>query len=167
MDLTTAAQLMGNFGEFIGAIAVLITLVYLAVQVKYSKTLLEENRRIALGQISQTNTGFRLELQRYLGQPHIAELRSRIEQGEARYHDGQVANFKALDPVEQAQWRCIAAQFAIMTDEGIYQSSLGLMGQQDSATFERQALSSMPYWQLFENYVPTRLRNWYENRVDD
>ncbi len=34
MTLTDTAQLMGNFGEFFGAIAVLATLVYLVVQIK-------------------------------------------------------------------------------------------------------------------------------------
>ena len=34
MDLMTAAQLMGNLGEFIGSIGVVVTLVYLAVQIR-------------------------------------------------------------------------------------------------------------------------------------
>ena len=34
MDLMTTAQLLGNFGEFIGSIGVVVTLVYLAVQIR-------------------------------------------------------------------------------------------------------------------------------------
>jgi hypothetical protein len=34
MDLEATAQLLGNFGEFVAAVAVLITLVYLAIQTK-------------------------------------------------------------------------------------------------------------------------------------
>ena len=34
MDLMSTAQLMGNFGEFFGAIAVVVTLVYLARQIR-------------------------------------------------------------------------------------------------------------------------------------
>jgi hypothetical protein len=34
MDLITTAQLLGNFGEFVGAIAVVFTLAYLAVQIR-------------------------------------------------------------------------------------------------------------------------------------
>ncbi len=41
MDLMSIAQLLGNFGEFVGAIAVVVTLVYLAVQVKQSKVATE------------------------------------------------------------------------------------------------------------------------------
>ena len=34
MDLMSKAQLLGKFGEFVGAIAVVITLGYLAVQIR-------------------------------------------------------------------------------------------------------------------------------------
>jgi hypothetical protein len=37
MSLMDFAQLLGNFGEFFGSIAVLATLIYLAVQVKHAK----------------------------------------------------------------------------------------------------------------------------------
>lgn len=37
MDHQTFAQLLGNYGEFVGAIAVVVTLAYLAVQVRQSK----------------------------------------------------------------------------------------------------------------------------------
>ena len=36
MDHQTFAQLLGNYGEFVGAIAVVATLAYLAVQVRQS-----------------------------------------------------------------------------------------------------------------------------------
>ena len=39
MDHLTFAQLLGNYGEFIGAIAVVATLGYLALQVKHSRKL--------------------------------------------------------------------------------------------------------------------------------
>jgi len=34
MDHLTFAQLLGSYGEFVGAIAVVITLVYLSVQIR-------------------------------------------------------------------------------------------------------------------------------------
>lgn len=37
MDHQAVAQLLGNYGEFIGSIAVLVTLVYLSVQVRQAK----------------------------------------------------------------------------------------------------------------------------------
>jgi hypothetical protein len=43
MDHQAFAQLLGNYGEFIGAIAVVITLVYLAFQVKFGRESLDAN----------------------------------------------------------------------------------------------------------------------------
>jgi hypothetical protein len=37
MDIQAVAQLLGNFGEFAGSIAVFATLIYVAVQVKQAK----------------------------------------------------------------------------------------------------------------------------------
>ena len=37
MDLMSAAQLLGNLGEFLGSIAILVTLIYLAIQVKQAR----------------------------------------------------------------------------------------------------------------------------------
>ena len=39
MTLMETAQLLGNFGEFFGAIAVVATLIYLAIQVRQSNHL--------------------------------------------------------------------------------------------------------------------------------
>jgi hypothetical protein len=47
MDLMSVAQLLGNLGEFVGAIAVVVTLAYLTVQIrqtnKIQKTLTRQN----------------------------------------------------------------------------------------------------------------------------
>lgn len=45
MDLQATAQLLGNFGEFVGAIAVVVTLGYLAVQVRHSREATDANTR--------------------------------------------------------------------------------------------------------------------------
>ena len=46
MDHQTFAQLLGNYGEFFGAIAVFVTLMYLATQVRHTS----EQTRLALSQ---------------------------------------------------------------------------------------------------------------------
>ena len=43
MDHQAFAQLLGNYGEFLGAIGVIATLVYLAIQVRQSSVLLTHN----------------------------------------------------------------------------------------------------------------------------
>ena len=45
MDHQAFAELLGNYGEFVGAIAVVVTLFYLALQVRHSKSATEANTR--------------------------------------------------------------------------------------------------------------------------
>lgn len=45
MDHQALAQLLGNYGEFFGSIAVFATLAYLAVQVRHSKAATEANTK--------------------------------------------------------------------------------------------------------------------------
>jgi hypothetical protein len=45
MDHQAFAQLLGNYGEFVGAIAVVVTLIYLAIQVRDGKKATEANTR--------------------------------------------------------------------------------------------------------------------------
>ena len=45
MDHQAFAQLLGNYGEFVGAIAVVATLFYLAVQVRHTKEATDANTR--------------------------------------------------------------------------------------------------------------------------
>ena len=51
MDHQTFAQLLGNYGEFVGAIAVVVTLAYVAIQVRHTRQVVEENARSARYQI--------------------------------------------------------------------------------------------------------------------
>ena len=57
MDHQAIAQLLGNYGEFVGAIAVVARLYYLALQVRHSSDAteantraMEESRRLAMAQ---------------------------------------------------------------------------------------------------------------------
>lgn len=56
MDLMSTAQLLGNFGEFVGAIAVVGSLIYLAIQVKHAKSATERNSEIILAQNYQSRS---------------------------------------------------------------------------------------------------------------
>ena len=56
MDHQAIAQLLGNYGEFVGAIAVVVTLGYLAAQVRQnSKSLDASTSQELLGQINSLN----------------------------------------------------------------------------------------------------------------
>ena len=47
MSLMETAQLLGNFGEFVGAIAVVVTLIFLTAQVRLNRVAMRESNAIA------------------------------------------------------------------------------------------------------------------------
>jgi hypothetical protein len=55
---------IGAIAELFGALAVLTTLIYLAVQVKHSRDLLEENRNPSMSQVYQDRSRNRIDIAR-------------------------------------------------------------------------------------------------------
>jgi hypothetical protein len=53
MSFSEVAQLLGNIGEFIGSIVVIVTLVYLAVQVRQAKEQIIHASQQMRGQAAQ------------------------------------------------------------------------------------------------------------------
>ena len=58
MDLMSTAQLLGNFGEFFGAIAVVVTLIYLAGQLRQNTKALRSASYEHWNEISSSFTDF-------------------------------------------------------------------------------------------------------------
>jgi hypothetical protein len=54
MDHQAIAQMLGNYGEFVGAIAVVVTLAYVAVQVRQSKQATIENTKAVRSSIFES-----------------------------------------------------------------------------------------------------------------
>jgi len=71
MDLMSAAQLLGNFGEFVGAIAVVVTLAYLAVQVR------QQNLESQAKSLHEILSGFRAT-QAVFADPDVAGLAAKL-----------------------------------------------------------------------------------------
>ena len=62
MDHQAFAQMLGNYGEFVGAIAVVVTLVYLASQVRHNTRSLNEGRKLALAQTYQARAALYVDM---------------------------------------------------------------------------------------------------------
>ncbi len=54
MTFIELSEVLGHLGEFIGAIAVLLTLIYLAIQVKHNNRLHQESNVLAQSQAEVT-----------------------------------------------------------------------------------------------------------------
>ena len=71
-------EAIGAIGELVGGVAVIATLIYLAIQVKHSKALLERNESIALSQMFQARADARTNVVLAQAQSGKAELISSV-----------------------------------------------------------------------------------------
>ena len=92
MDLQAIAQLLGNFGEFVGAIAVVLTLIYLTVQLRHSSRVIETNSEVIRSDAWAETFRMELEFDRLLvGDSDIMDLwmRGGTSQGDLSATDFQ------------------------------------------------------------------------------
>ncbi|MEM7363840.1 MAG: hypothetical protein AAF525_07430 [Pseudomonadota bacterium] len=85
MSWLEITALLGNLGEFVGALAVVATLIYLAIQVRYAKAsldantaALEEDRRLALVQTYQTRALAAVDNAVYMSEPAMISVLDKI-----------------------------------------------------------------------------------------
>ena len=146
MDHQAFAQLLGNYGEFLGAIAVVATLVYLAIQVKHSKEATEFNSK----QVEQSN---RLALSQNqiarvdLIERQVRSLTTSSELAEifVRY---ETQGIDALDQVEHYRfWNWQIIQHYLL-DSQHYQHKLGLLDEDSWQDAVRRIQQQIPTWDV-------------------
>jgi hypothetical protein len=131
MDLIEVTEVMGNVGEFVGSFAVLATLIYVSLQLRYSRDLLEENRRIAISQVHHA----RMETRREIHQTAISNDMSAIfaKLGVMGPAEIEVEDIEQLNEVERIKLTHFLHQQVLMIDNWVFQTSLGLL---DSEGFD-------------------------------
>jgi hypothetical protein len=124
LELASTIQILGNLGEFIGSLVVLITLVYLAVQVRQSKDLLEENRKLALSQVYQGRADVRTAIHREIAaSAELAALVGRIRsEGVEIVADLEIPDKTKLENLYQA-WAVHIENTVLQTDLGLFESN--------------------------------------------
>ena len=125
MDHQDFAQLLGNYGEFIGAIAVVVTLFYLAVQVRQSKEATEanthsidESRRLAMAQTYQARAS-----------TSFSAFSSAAEVGGMApiLTEYETSGYESLSPNERIRFGQYARSIAIWFDNLFYQYQQGYL----------------------------------------
>ena len=144
MDQQAFAQLLGNYGEFVGAIAVVATLVYLAIQVRHSKEATEFNSKqveqsnllaLAQNQIARVN----------LIERQVRDLTTSSEMAEiiVRYESQGI---DALDEVERFRfWNWHIIQHYLL-DSQHYQYKLGMLDDESWQDAVRRIHRQIPIW---------------------
>ena len=112
---------IGAIAELLGSFAVLATLIYLALQVRHSKDLLEENRKLALSQVFQTRSDTKHAMHLQGTNEFLATALAKARELEADELED------VLSPAELNCIRSWHAAWATHTDNVAYQAELGLM----------------------------------------
>ena len=137
MDHQAFAQLLGNYGEFLGAIAVVATLVYLAAQIRQNTRAMEEGQRMALAEnyiarVNQIECSSRdLALSQDLGEIVVK---------------GRTQGISSLSPEDRSRYRSwLTAQFT-RVDCQYYQLQKGLLDSEGQWSFEQVVRFAAPHW---------------------
>jgi hypothetical protein len=144
---------LGSLGEFVSSIGLLITLVYLAVQVRHSK-------HIAMGHSYQTRVGFRIDAHRQECEPHIAELSTKV--GVMENTSEFIKNFNNLEEIEKQQYRNLTLIQLQLCDNTLYQYSLGLIGEEQMLRAATRVQMAYGVWEYMTPYIPPHVQRSYE-----
>ena len=145
MELTEWSAVLGNFGEFVGALAVVATLAYLAVQVRQSKQSMDRNSQIILAQNYQTRAVAGEDGMRDLAESnHLAPLLARV--GSGRISDPAV--LAELTPEEHVRLVAYHQWLVLGIDNQLYQYEKGFADGQHFESAIKPALQRYtPIWE--------------------
>ncbi len=137
---------LGALGEFVGAIAVVVTLAYLAVQIRQNTRAMEESRRLALAQTYQVRAD---SLQDMLvgaaNSEHIGPIITKLTS--AGYPE-DVRSLDQLSPDERGRFRQWQIAQQTHWDNMFYQYQQGFLDEEyyrDS--FRERVRRLAPVWQ--------------------
>ena len=159
MTFIEITAVLGNLGEFIGAIAVVVTLFYVGIQVKNSKEAteantrsLEEGRKIALVNAYQTSSSEACASVRMLAESSISTIMM-------KYLDSGVA---ALNPEEKLRLSRFHMNNVYRLDASFFAYQQGLLPE-FQPTLEDAIRILGPIWRDLGINIP---RASFRNEVD-
>ena len=116
---------IGAIAESIGAVAVIATLLYLAIQIRQNTKSLDETKKIALGNSFQERTNRRISMiEPFITSRELAEIMVKLEKAG---YPSSIDSLEVLDDVERRRVRAFHATQILSTENAIYQHELGLI----------------------------------------
>jgi len=118
MDHQAFAQLLGNYGEFVGAIAVVVTLGYLAVQIRQNTRSQDENRKAMVAQSAR-------DIDLHLANWHLEvardpELKRIMRESQSRQRN----YYLEVDKDRRYEFHCVAHSLLLPFQTQYFQRSL-------------------------------------------
>ncbi len=171
MDHQAFAQLLGNYGEFVGAIAVVGTLVYLALQVRHSKEAMNANTR-------SLDESRRLTRETMLLQLVARWDSSFVQTGENREIASIVVrgneNPEELDAVDRHVYESRIGQlfdgyfmFHRMTESGFLDPAIIEFSDRTLREYWADNKGARDYWEKNRNLWPDSLRARIDGLLED
>jgi len=119
---------LGALGEFVGAIGVVITLIYLAIQIRQTTRAMEESRRLALAQTYQLRADALQDmLVRAANSEHVGPILAKLT--EAGYPE-DIGSLDQLSPVERGRFRQWQIAQHVHWDNMFYQYQQGFLDEE-------------------------------------
>jgi hypothetical protein len=165
MTFIELSTVLGNLGEFVGSVAVLATLVYLAVQVKHSRELLERNERIAMSQVYSGRTNARVSGYLTVAEssyfPDIYEKLLKSDDSQFQAQD-----LEQLSGSDRRRLNSMAKAQITNYDNWLFQYELGLLDESAIDEMSEDIIRQFRFWDATGNYIPTRIQRWHEQYGD-
>ncbi len=153
-------QMLGSLGEFVGAIAIVATLVYLAIQVRHSKEAMEantqsldENRKLAMAQAYQARADAATRAHRQMaGSEDLAGIRLKLDAAFDLTPDlPRPMALDSLSPLERVRWQAWIRGWFTDTDNMFYQFEQGFLDQEYfDAIVKAQIRQFAPMWDALD-----------------
>ena len=145
-------EAMGAVGDLIGGLAVVATLIYLALQVRQSKELLMRNEKIALSQVYQSRADARMSM-------HLAQAQNGADLVQGVW--GQPEGVDELNDRDRMTVRQFMLAAYVHQDNVIFQASLGLI---DDVSMQAAAVAvklNFPVWEKLDVLISPRVIDFY------
>ena len=150
----TIAEL-GAIGEFVGSIAVLATLIYLATQIRQNTRSMEENKKFAMAQAYQARTDMWIQVTGLADQEVLSRVSGR-NFDHTSFGTFDPEKIKELSPVDAQRLASYADVAMIAGDNMMYQRELGLIPDVDPhGSFVKYMY---PVWRTFGSRVTPLVR---------
>lgn len=146
-------EAIGALGEILAAITVVVTLVYLAIQVRHSKELLERNEKITLSQVHQARADSRINL-------HLSSAAFENSEKYAAIWENPDA-VDDLNPEERARAQNMMLASTVLQDNALYQAELGLLDQQTLQASTQIIVANYTVWKKLGIVVSARVERCY------
>ena len=149
-------QMLGSLGEFVGSIAVVMTLIFLVFQVRANTHSMDEGRRLAMSEAYQSRAQMLQEEQfRIMDSPYLVGISQKLQEG----------SLDSLTSEERARLQSLQTSIIARVDNVYYQYQQGFL---DEEFYEHQfrvgVANFAPQWWAFID--PRLLRPSFRLEVD-